>query len=304
MLPIEKGVNTMKLHSFSLFIKDAFKNILKNKLMSLATIFTLASGIFLFGITVALALNIFSITNTLEKDFKLAVYLEEELSQDEINKIALKIQDIENVESTDFVDKKAAFEELKKQYGETDLLDGLDGEDFLRDSYKITLSDLSFSKDVVKKLEEIEGIAKITKLEDEMETFKDVTSKAQAGTLILSIILALLAVLIIINTINISIFSRRKQINIMKYVGATDWYIRWPFIIEGLLIGLIASAISTVAIYFLYDAFVNAMGVGKDMLGILITSLAMPYVSFATVGMGILLGCIGSIVSVKKYLLV
>jgi len=294
----------MKLHSFSLFIKDAFKNILRNKMMSVATVFTLGSGIFLFGITIALAINVFSITNTLEKDFKLAVYLEDELKQEDINKIALKIQDIENVESTEFVDKKTAFEELKEQYGETELLEGLDDGDFLRNSYKITLTDLSFSKDVVKSLEKIDGIAKITKLEDEMETFKNITSKAQAATTVISVILALLSVLIIINTINMSIFSRRKQINIMKYVGATDWYIRWPFIIEGLLIGLISSGCAYAAIYFLYGAFVNTIGASNQILGILTVAKAMPCIAFSTISSGAVLGCMGSIIAIKKYLMV
>lgn len=294
----------MKLHSFSLFIRDAFKNILRNKMMSVATVLTLGSGLFLFGITIALAINVFSITNTLEKDFKLAVYLEDELEQKEINKIALEIQNIEYVESTEFVDKKTAFEELKEQYGETELLEGLDDNEFLRNSYKITLEDLNMSKDVVKELEKIDGIAKITKLEEEMETFKSITSKTQLATTIISAILALLAVLIIINTINMSIFSRRKQINIMKFVGATDWYIRWPFIIEGLLIGLISSGFAFGSIYFLYDAFVNTVGASTSMLGILSVAEAMPSIGCITISSGALLGCLGSIVAIKKYLMV
>ena len=85
-------------------------------------------------------------------------------------------------------------------------------------------------------LEKIKGIAKVSRMEDEMSTFVNITNKIQLGTIIITIILALLSVLIMTNTINMSIFSRKKQINIMKYVGATDWYIRWPFIIEGMII--------------------------------------------------------------------
>lgn len=292
----------MKLHSFSVFIKDAFHNILANRLMSLATIFTLAAGIFLFGITTALTLNVFSITNKLEKDFKLAVYMDESLEQEEINKIGLAIQETENVESTEFVSKEAAFEELKQQFDDTELLEGLDGGDILRNSYKVTLTDLSYSKEVTEKLEKIPGAVKVTKLDDEMSKFKDITSKAQVGTVIVSIILAFLAVLIIINTINMSIFARRKEISIMKYVGATNWYIRWPFVFEGLLIGIISSIIACVGTYFLYKGFANSMGGYSRLIGILTVSEAMPSVSFAIVSLGLILGCMGSMVAIKKYL--
>ena len=292
----------MKLHSFSTFIKDAFHNIILNKLMSVATIFTLAAGIFLFGITTALTVNVFSITGKLEKDFKLAVYLEDELEQKDINKIGVSIQEIENVESTEFVTKEAAFSELKEQFGDTDLLEGLDGGDILRSSYKITLSDLNASSEVTKELEKIKGVAKVTKLDDEMAKFKEMTTKAQIGTVAISVILALLAVLIIINTINMSIFARRKEISIMKYVGATDWYIRWPFIFEGLLIGAISSAFAYTGTYFLYKSFVNTMGSYSELIGVLSLNDAMGPVSFAVIGLGLALGCLGSIVAIKKYL--
>lgn len=292
----------MQLHSFSLFIKDALKNILLNKVMSLATIVTLAAGIFLFGVTTALAVNVFSITDKLEKDFKLAVYIDEELEKDEINEIGIKIQELTNVESIEFVSKEDAFDDFKEQWGDTDILDGIDDGSILRDSYKITLSDLSKSKDVTSELEKIDGIAKITQLEDEMTTFVGITNKIQIATIIISIILALLSVLIITNTINMSIFSRRKQINIMKYVGATDWYIRWPFIFEGLIIGLLASLVAWGMVYYLYGLFLGSVGSYSELIGILPADKAMPVISFVIISGGILLGCLGSILSVKKHL--
>ena len=292
----------MKLHSFITFFKDAISNIIGNRMMSLATVIILSAGVFLFGMTTALTANIFSITDTLEKSFKLQVFLEDGLSKEEMNKVALKIQEIDNVEGTEFVTKDAAMDELKERLDDTELFDGLENSDFLRNSFKVTLTDLSYSKAVVGELEKIDKIAKITKLEDEMETFKNITSKAQIGTLIVAIILALLAVFIIINTINMSIYSRKKEINIMKYVGATDWYIRWPFIIEGVTIGIISSALSMLLIFFLYRSFDSAVSLNREMMGILSLNEVMPYIGFSVFGLGIILGCIGSIISVKKHL--
>ena len=166
----------MKLHSFSLFIKDAFNNIIKNRVMSLATIVILAAGLLLFGVTTALSINVFSITEKLEKDFKLAVYLDEKLETEEINEVGIEIQELEFVESIEFVSKEDAFEDFKGRWGDTEILEGIDDGNILRNSFKITLSDLSEAKSVSAKLEDIDGIAKISKMEDEMSTFVNITN--------------------------------------------------------------------------------------------------------------------------------
>lgn len=292
----------MKLHSFSLFIKDAFKNIMLNKVMSLATIFILAAGLFLFGVTSALALNVFSITDKLEKDFKLAVYLDETLETEDINNIGIKIQEFEFVDSVEFVSKDDAFDDFKKRWGDTEILEGIDDGSILRNSFKITLSDLTKSRQVADNLEKIKGIAKVSRMEDEMSTFVNITNKVQVGTIIITIILALLSVLIMTTTISMSIFSRRKQINIMKYVGATDWYIRWPFIIEGLLIGLISSFISYLVLSYLYTTLMASIGSYSELIGVLPKEAAMPCISFIVIGTGLFLGCIASMFSIRKHL--
>lgn len=292
----------MKLHSFSLFIKDAFKNILLNKVMSLATIFILAAGLFLFGVTSALAINVFSITDKLEKDFKLAVYLEETLETEDINKIGIKIQELEFVDSVEFVSKDDAFDDFKKRWGDTEILEGIDDGSILRNAFKITLSDLTKSKNVADSLEKIKGIAKVSRMEDEMSTFVNITNKVQVGTIIITIILALLSVLIMTTTISMSIFSRRKQINIMKYVGATDWYIRWPFIIEGLLIGLISSLTSYIVLNYLYGAFMTSIGSYSELIGVLPKEAAMPFITVIVIGTGLFLGCVASMLSIRKHL--
>ncbi len=292
----------MKLHSFSLFVKDAFNNIIRNKVMSLATIVILAAGLLLFGVTTALSLNVFSITEKLEKDFKLAVYLDEKLETEEINEVGIEIQELEFVDSIEFVSKEDAYEDFKGRWGDTEILEGIDDGNILRNSFKITLSDLNEAKSVSQKLKSIDGIAKISKMEDEMSTFVNITNKVQVGTIIITVVLALLAMLIMVNSINMSIFSRKKQINIMKYVGATDWYIRWPFIIEGLLIGFISSLVSCAVLSYMYGAFMTSIGSYSELIGALPKEIAMPLITIILMGTGLILGCIASIVSIKKHL--
>lgn len=292
----------MKLHTISIFIKDAFHNILINKAMSVATIFTLAAGLFLFGLTSALTLNVFSITETLEKDFTLSVFIDETLETEDINKIGLEIQKLSQVESIEFVSKEDAYDSFKETWGDTEILDGINDGSILRNSYKITLTDLSLSKELVAELEGIEGIAKVSRLEDEMSTFVNISNKIQVGTLIITIILALLAMLIMTNTVNMSISARKREINIMKYVGATDWYIRWPFIIEGMLIGLISSFLSWMLLSYIYGAVLKSIGSYNEMLGLIPKTQAMPTLTLIIIGTGLVLGSIASIFSVRNHL--
>ena len=118
----------------------------------------------------------------------------------------------------------------------------------------------------------------------------------------MSIILGLLAVLIITNTINLSIFSRRKQINIMKYVGATDGYIRFPFMLEGFFIGLFAAILAYIGVYYLYNAIHGTIGNYGENIGFLTLAQAMFPLAGIVGGMGVLLGCLGSILSIRKHL--
>ena len=135
-----------------------------------------------------------------------------------------------------------------------------------------------------------------------MSAFVNITRKVQTGTIIVTVILALLAVLIMTNTINMSINARDKQIRIMRYVGATDWYIRWPFIIEGMLIGVISSLISCLALEYMYGSFVKNLGSYSELIGVLTKESAMPVITAGVVGTGIILGCIASMISIKNSL--
>ena len=292
----------MKLSSFSSFISEAFANLIRNRLMAIATIITLSAGIFLFGITSALTLNIFSMSSKLQSDFKLEAFIDENFDMNNRDALEASIKKIPNIESIEFYSKEEAFAEFKENFARPELLEGLDDGSVLRDSYKITLQSLENSAETVAALEKTEGIANVTQLADTMNKLFNIIHKIQIATVIISVILGLLSVLIITNTINMSIFSRRKQINIMKYVGATDGYIRVPFLLEGFIIGIIASAFSYGATIYLYNIAMKVMGSYAETFGMLSRSqAALPLLAIIG-GEGILLGCIGSSLSIRKHL--
>lgn len=299
---MQKGANTMKLSSFSNALREAFSNIIRNRLMTIATIITLSAGLFLFGLTSALTLNVFSITEKLQEDFKLEAYIDESFDMAKRPELEAALKKITNVSEVEFLSREAAFEEFKKEFPQPELLVGIDDGTILRHTYRITLKDLKYSSETVKALEKVQGIAKVSQLANEMQAFLSIVKKLQLATIIISIILGLLAVLIITNTINISIFSRRKQINIMKYVGATDGYIRAPFVLEGFFIGLFAALFSYAGVYYLYNVALGTMGNYGEDIGFLSLGQAMLPLAGIVGGMGILLGCLGSMISIRKHL--
>ncbi|MBE7029562.1 MAG: ABC transporter permease [Ruminococcaceae bacterium] len=299
---MKKGVLIMKLHSFSLFIKEAFNNIFLNRAMSFATLVVLASGIFLFGITSAITVNIFSITNKLEQDFHLTAFIDETYDNEKINEVMLSVNELSYIGEAQLVTKDEAFEKLKAMYDDAEFLESINDGTILRDSIEITLTDLSKASEVSKNLSKISGVAKVSQFEGEMETFYNLSRKIQLGTSVITVILVVLALLIMVNTINMSILARKRQIGIMKIVGATDWYIRWPFIIEGMLIGLISSVISWAGVYWVYSAALNGIGSQHKLIGILSTNEAMPLITFIIVVTGLLLGSTSSMFSIKKHL--
>lgn len=292
----------MKLSSFSNALKESFANIIRNRLMSAATVITLSAGLFLFGLTSALTLNVFSITEKLQSDFKLEVYISEEYDMNKKAELEAAIKGVPNVREIEFIPNEVAFQEMKTDFPAPELLEGFDNTNVLRDAYRITLTNLDSSADTVSRLEQLEGIAKVSQLAGKMQSFLNLITKLQIATVIVSVILGLLAILIITNTINMSIFSRKKQINIMKYVGATDGYIKLPFLLEGLFIGLISATFSYFAVYFLYDAALGSMGLYAANYGVLSKEqIALP-LAIITGGMGIILGCMGSLFSIRKHL--
>ena len=184
-----------------------------------------------------------------------------------------------------------------------DKLDRYKDDNPLRNMYQVTFSDLSKSEQTIDELEKIDGIAKIQRNEEAIEKLVKVANYIQTFSLWIIVALAIVSIFIISNTIKLTVYTRRKEINIMKFVGATDWFIRWPFIIEGIFIGLIGAGASIALImsgYSLLVGVVDSLGIAfitlkplGDLLGIIISS---------SLGLGAILGGIGSFISVRKHL--
>jgi cell division transport system permease protein len=291
-------------------VSEAFKNLFRNHLMTVAAILTVSACLFILAVSLCLALNIDYLLEQMEQSLSVVVYLSDELDADQVNELYKRIQDIPYVkaDSVKYISHEMAIERfIESMDADPSLLDGLP-DNFLPRSFELEAGDLAY-RDVV--IEELKGLAfrGVEKIGNQ-EQYVGLLTTINNGIRVVSVIviagLIVLSVLIIVNTIKITVNSRRTEITIMKYVGATDWFIRWPFIIEGLLIGLIGAA---VPLFFSWLSYRNVLAVLRDNFISVeelfdfkttfeIFSLLIPLTLILGAGIGI----IGSVTSMRKYL--
>lgn len=301
----------MKISNFMYLFKSGFKNLWHNRLMSAASIGVLVACMMLIGGAVLLGLNVRNIVGVAGEENEVVVFLEEGLSQDEIDQIGIDIQKLGNIEDVTYVSKEEALktEQEKEKWG--GLLDGLSEEDNpLPASYRIHLVDITENKltRTTEKIAQIDGIEDYNAPYKEATILTDIQNAVTIVGSIVVIILVAVSVMIIANTIKITVFSRSKEIYIMKLVGATDTFIRLPFMIEGILIGLIAAGLAFGILWLGYDYALSSFELGgTSWLSITADSLVkfedvavFLFSVFAAMGGG--LGWLGSIAFVRKYL--
>ena len=292
----------MKASSFIYFIKEGLRNLWANRLMSLASVGVLMACLILMGNTILLSANVNNVVKKIESVNEVLIYLNDGLSDKQISDVGTQIKDNTNISECTFISKEQALDEYKKSLGSNaSILSELDGNP-LPNAYQIKLKDLSKMQVTVNQMSEITGVLKVATNEDFSKKLVDLRSKIGIGIIVVVAIMFLVSLFIIVNTIKIALYIRKREINIMKYVGATNWFIRWPFVFEGIFVGLIAGVISFFAQMFMYNFVMSGfVGLIGDLQPIDFSQLS-GFVFLGFVGAGILVGVCGSIISIRKYL--
>jgi len=301
----------MKGSSFFYLLKTGVKNLWNNRLMTFASIGVLVACMMLIGMATLLSLNVRNIVGAAGEENEVVVFLEEGLSEDEIQQIGIQIQKLGNIKDVDYVSKEEALEteQSKDKWG--GLLDGLSPEDNpLPASYRIHLIDITENKLIrtCERIGQIEGIEEYNAPYKEATILTDIQDAVTIVGALIVVILIAVSVMIISNTIRITVFSRRKEISIMKLVGATDRFIRLPFTIEGILIGVIAALLAWGILWGGYNYAISAVQVNtaswltisSDSLVAFEDIAVELFGLFAILGAG--LGFLGSIFFVRKHL--
>lgn len=294
----------MKSNSLKYLTREGFRNLWVNRLMSLASITVLMACLIIIGIGSMLYFNLTAVLDNVESQNIVQVYIEDGTGELETSEVGVKIKNMPNVEDCEFVPKQDAFDKLVKTMGSDSALFQGFKEVPLPDAYRVTVKDLNLFKQTVNELNELEHVEVVRENSDLASKLVAVRKAVTIASVGIVLMLFLVALFIISNTIRITMFSRKLEINIMKAVGATNGFIRWPFMIEGVLLGLIASFISLFLLWGLYEIAAYTFA---DVTAMLNISL-VPFTKYiwillgAFAFIGVFTGTVGSMFSMNKYL--
>ena len=216
----------MKFRSIKYFFSEAFSGVIRNRLMSIASIGTVAACIFMIVISYCALTNVDYMLTQIEESIGIAVFLEEDVNSDKVLEINDQLVNMDHVESVSYISPEDALQEMKESWDAEEILAGFDeSNNPLTSSFEVSLDDIQYQSDVVSKIEQIEGVRKIRSSETETEFLVKISNFLRLFGSVLILALAAISVVIITNTVKLSVFTRRTEISIMKYVGATDWFI-------------------------------------------------------------------------------
>ncbi len=293
----------MKLRTGEYFIQEVFRSLRRNNWMSFASVGTVAVSLFVLGVFLILVMNMNRMASTLESQVQISVYLQDDLSRQDRLDLQSDIEKMQGIDTVKFVDKDEAKERLAERLGDQKyLLEALGDKNPLPDAFELTVAQPDMVETAAKAIERMEGVESAKYGQDVVEHLFDITRLMRIFGLVLMVLLAGATIFIISNTIRLTVFARRKEIAIMKYVGATDWFIRWPFLMEGIVLGFIGGIIAALALRSFYAAMASKIYSTLAFFPLLPQYPFMNYVTVAIILSGMIIGAIGSAFSLKRFL--
>ena len=292
------------IKSIRYLLKEGVRNIWSNRTMSLASVGVLVSCLLLTGAAVLFSMNISAAMKTVEGNNSVKIYMK--LSQPVLTsvKVGQEIKKLDNIKSCKFIPKDQAIENVMGMLGEKDanLLTGMTGKDNpLPDAYQVSFKDLAKYKDTVAKIEKIDGVDKVNDYSDIAAKLTKLDHMVTTGGFWIILLLSLVSLFIISNTIRATMFSRRLEISIMKSVGATNWFIRVPFMVEGVIIGLISGVFASFLLQLLYSKLTGTLTSITMFSPISMNSIGAQLTA-AFLLAGCLFGALGGAISIGRYL--
>ncbi len=296
----------MKYNIIGYFLTEGFRNVFKNKKSTISCLGVMCATMLIFGLFFTIGKNINSWINVLEQEQGMQVFMEYDATEEEISNLKEQLTQIDGINSVTFVSKEDAYNTMKERFGKNEnALRGFTADAFSV-SYIVTLTDLKLNNQVYENINALETVREIQNKRDTIENLSRVGNGIQIVTFAIFAILILISLFIISNTIKLTVHARRKEISIMKYVGATNGFIRTPFIIEGIIIGLISSILSILTVGGGYNYIATQIAQSETW-----QKLSLNLVSFGDmIGqivlvymiLGVGIGIIGSSISMRRYL--
>ncbi len=295
----------MRYNSFTYLLSEGFRNLFKNKKATMSSLVTMICAMFLFGIFFAIGENVNTIMEQVNMAQGMEVFIDIDATDEEISELGNKIRSLGGVNSATLKTKQEALDSVKDELKDFQtLLEGFEG--VFPASYIVTLTDLNLSEQVKSEILQMENVDEIMSSDQTIELLIKIANGVRVAIAVIFVLLIIIAITIISNTIKLTVHARRKEISIMKYVGATNSFIRGPFIVEGIIIGIIAALITVCIVGVLYNVIIEKIESSMILQQMQVSLLQFQDLSryilivYAVLGIGI--GIVGSSISMRKYL--
>lgn len=297
----------MKLfRMFGRSIRDAFKSVFRNFSLSLASISCISITLIIVAIALLASLNVDNFAKMIKEDVTVVVFVNREVKSDKINVIRAKLDQIDNISSIEYKSKTDVKNEmqLSSETLESVMKDWDDSSNPLKDTFQVKVNDIEQIEDTATKIKQIEGIDSVNYGETMINKFLSAFKILEKGTILAVILLIIVTVFLIINTIKLTIFSRKREISIMRLVGASNFSIKMPFVIEGMVLGVIGSIIPILVVIYGYYAIYKHFGgqIFSPLIKLITPEPFIYFISLVVFVIGVVVGMIGSYQAVRKYL--
>ncbi|MBE8955640.1 MAG: ABC transporter permease [Quinella sp. 2Q5] len=293
----------MKIQTIEYFFREVLLSMIRNRWMTFASIGTVAVSLFVLGVFFTLVVNMNKLASSLESQVQISVYIDDDLTDAERADIERMTRGLKSVAKVEYVPREEALKILRERLGDNQkILDALGESNPLPNSFLVTVNSADDVTKTAAAIADLYGVEEVKYGQDVAANLFEMTHLLRLFGLILMALLLGATVFIISNTIRLTVFARRKEIAIMKYVGATDWFIRWPFILEGVALGIIGGGVSAWALRSFYAAMVNKV---YESLAFFPLVEQYPFMSYVTAGLcaaGVVIGILGSTVSLKRFM--
>ena len=285
------------------FVKETYKSIRRNGFMSFASISTVAVSLLVLGMFLMIFLNTNNLAQYLESQVQVSVYMQDSATEKELASVKEKLAKMPGVVKVTQVSKTQALERFKKRLGDQEqLLHSLGKENPFPNSFEIQVDNPERIKVLTPQIGQLPKVETAKFGQEVVEHLFQLTKILRFGGILLVVFLAMATLFIISNTIRLTVFARRKEVIIMKYVGATDWFIRWPFLLEGMTLGFFGAVLASLLINSIYSGLLERIHATLAFLPLLPTSPLLIYVDLFLLIAGTGIGALGSYISLRKFL--
>lgn len=293
----------MRLKTIQYYFREAVLSVIRNSWISVASISVVAVSLLILGSSLLLVMNANNIAANLESSVEISVFFKDEVTPDEVQDLENKLADKPEVAQVVFVSKQQALEEMRENFGEQkDILEGLEEKNPLPDALRIKTGTAEQVAPLAAELETYPQVDEVRYGQGVVEKMMALSRWVRTAGLITMVLLGVAAVFLIATTIRLSVYARRKEIGIMKFLGATNWFVQFPFVLEGMMLGLAGSLMAVIVVYFGYISLIDNIQIALPFMQLVTDRALIKPLMELLLLMGLVIGAAGSLISMRRFL--